>query len=139
MAIGFTTDVRQTNGSTVSAGTTITGGPFVPDKGFSRASEPVMFKVQFGDGYEQRLANGINNIKESFSVSFNQRAKAEIDDFQAFLVAMKGQHKFQYTFEDSNAGGSETTIKVVADTWDQTWDYGDFYSLNFTVRRVYEA
>ena len=41
-----------------------------PDKGFTRASTPKIFKTEFGDGYEQRLANGINNLAENYSLSF---------------------------------------------------------------------
>ena len=32
-------------------------------------------QVQFGDGYEQRIQDGINNLKQEFSVTFNNRPK----------------------------------------------------------------
>ena len=114
-------------------------GVVVPDKGFSRSNEPRVYIAEFGDGYEQRLANGINNIKQSFDVNFANRPKDEIDDIVAFFESKKGATAFNFIFSDSNAGGNEETVKVVCESWDQTWDYDDFYSLSATFRRIYEA
>ena len=47
MALGFST------GSSFGSRT------IVPDKGMSKSNKPVIFKAEFGDGYEQRIANGI--------------------------------------------------------------------------------
>ena len=46
-----------------------------PDKGLARSSKPIIHLAKFGDGYEQRLANGINNLVESYSIAFNNRTK----------------------------------------------------------------
>ena len=48
MALGFST------GSSFGSRT------IIPDKGMT-SNEPVIFKAEFGDGYQQRIANGINN------------------------------------------------------------------------------
>lgn len=114
-------------------------GVVKPDKGFSKSNEPVVFRSEFGDGYELRIANGINNIKQSFTVNFATRPKDEIDDIVAFFEDKKGVTAFDYTFSDTNAGGNEETVKVVCETWDQTWAYDDYYSLSATFRRLYEA
>ncbi len=114
-------------------------GVVAPDKGFSRNNEPKVHIAEFGDGYEQRLAHGINNIKQSFSVSFANRPKDEIDDIVAFFESKKGATAFNFIFSDSNAGGNEETVKVVCEKWDQTWAYDDFYNLSATFRRIYEA
>jgi len=118
----------------------ITGfsAPVQPDKGFSRNSKPKTHTVTFGDGYEQRIANGINNLEQTLSVSFSTRPKAEIDDLVAFFESLGGVSKFRFDIEDSNAGSSTETIKCVCDTWNQSWAYDDYYSLTATFRRVYE-
>ena len=123
MAIGFS------NGSKT----------FAPDKGFTRKSVPTIYKVEFGDGYEQRIANGINNLKQEFSINFATRLKADIDDIADFLELKGGVTPFDYTYADSNESGGEKTVKVVCDSWDQTWEYAEYYSLSCTFRRVYEA
>ena len=61
-----------------------------PDKSFSKKVKPTVLKIQFGDGYEQRVAEGINSLKETFSVGFTNRPKAEIDDIVAFFDNKKG-------------------------------------------------
>ena len=116
----------------------------------SRTSTPSVRKISFGDGYEQRVASGINNLKQSFTVSFNNRAKAEIDDITGYLDSLNGVTAFNFTIPDNatteevtgisdNATNNEKTLKVVCDTVNQTYDNGDFYSANATFRRVYEA
>ena len=123
MAIGFT-DLTSTNRK--------------PDKGMTRQSQPKVFITEFGDGYEQRLANGINNLAESYGVSFSNRTKEEIDDITAFFENKAGVTNFNFTIPDSNNSG-ETTVKVVCDSWSQAYRYGDYYGCTATFRRVYEA
>ena len=111
----------------------------VPDKGLNRKNTPVIFQAKFGDGYQQRIANGINNLDQEFGVSFNTRTKAEIDDIVGFFESTNGVTAFDFTFPDTNASGNEETVKVYVQDFTQTWEYDDFYSLTATFVRVYEA
>ena len=126
------TAIFQNDGSNISG---FSAGVPV-DKGFQRTSTPKVHALTFGDGYEQRIADGINNLAQSMSVSFATRPKAEIDDLVAFFESLGGVSKFRMTIDDTN--GAET-IKVVCKSWNQTWNYDDFYSLSATFERVYEA
>lgn len=122
-------------------GSNITGfsNAVQPDKQFTRTNNPRVHLVQFGDGYEQRLQNGINSLNQEISVSFATRPKAEIDDLVAFFESLAGVTKFRFDIADTNAGSSTETIKVVCSTWEQKWEYDDYYTLDATFRRVYEA
>ena len=111
----------------------------IPDKSFSTNSKPRILKIQFGDGYEQRIAEGINNLTQNYSITFNNRPKEVIDDIIAFFINKGGTTAFDFTYPDSNAGGGETTVKVVCEDFNQTYSYNDFYSCTATFRRVYEA
>ena len=126
------TAIFQNDGSNISG---FSGGVVV-DKGFQRTSSPKVHTLSFGDGYEQRIADGINNLQQSMSVSFATRPKAEIDDLVAFFESLGGVSKFRMTIDDTN--GAET-IKVVCKSWNQTWNYDNFYSLSATFERIYEA
>ena len=126
------TAIFQNDGSNISG---FSGGVVV-DKGFQRTSTPKVHTLSFGDGYEQRIADGINNLQQSMSVSFATRPKAEIDDLVAFFESLGGVSKFRMTIDDTN--GAET-IKVVCKSWNQTWNYDNFYSLSATFERIYEA
>ena len=122
-------------------GSNITGfsSAVQPDKSLTRSNNPRTFTVQFGDGYEQRIQEGINNISHTFSVSFNNRPKADIDDIIAFFINKGGTTAFSFTYPDSNVGGGEKTVKVVCEDFNQTYSYDDFYSCTASFRRVYEA
>jgi len=113
-------------------------GVVKPDKGMTRDSKPVTHNMQFGDGYEQRLANGINNLSESWSITMNNRTNDDIDDIIDFFESKGGVTNFSFVLPNSNEGSSEETVKVVCTDWDKKYDYGDFYSVTATFRRVYE-
>jgi len=121
-----------------NGGANISGfsGGVVVDKGFTRGSAPTVHVSTFGDGYEQRIADGINNLAQTMNITFSNRPKAEIDDLVAFFESLGGVSKFQMTIDDTN--GTET-IKVICRTWNQTWAYDNFYNLAVQVQRVYEA
>lgn len=111
----------------------------IPDRTMARTVTPHVNRISFGDGYEQRAVAGINNLREEYSVSFNNRPKAEIDDIASFFSAKEGVTAFSFTVPDTNSSGAETTIKAVVDTFNVSYNNNDFYSCTATIRRVYEA
>ena len=126
------TAIRQNGGANISGFSAA-----VPvDKGFTRQSTPKIHMADFGDGYTQRIADGINNLQQTMQVSFSTRPKAEIDDLVAFFESLGGVNKFEMTIDDTN--GAET-IKVLCQQWSQTWAFDNFYSLSATFIRCYEA
>lgn len=110
----------------------------VPDKNLGSSKRPRVLKAAFGDGYEQRLVDGINNIEETFSVSFVNRPKAEIDDIIAFFNSKKGVLSFDFVLPDSNNAGLERTIKVVCEDYNLTYTNHISYGCSASFRRVYE-
>ena len=127
MAIGFNT--------TSSYGSR----QIVPDKSMSTTNKPTLYLAAFGDGYEQRITNGLNPLDQKFKVNFKHRAKAEIDDIVGFFESTNGVTAFDFTFADTNASGNEETVKVYVSTFDQKWVYDDYYTCTATFVRVYEA
>lgn len=138
MALGFTT--TSAYGSRT----------VIPDKGMTRNVTPKVHKISFGDGYEQRTGYGINNINETYSVTFNNRTRAEIEDIAYYLGSLNGVTAFNFTVPNyatteettgvlDSSTDDEKTIKVVCDRWNQTYAYDEFYSLTAEFRRVYEA
>ena len=127
MALGFSTTASFGNRTVV------------PDKGLSKTNKPVIFQSKFGDGYQQRIANGINNLEQTFSVTFKTRTKEEIDDIIGFFESTNGVTAFDFTFADTNASGNEETVKVYVGDFSQNWEYDEFYTCNATFNRVYEA
>lgn len=68
----------------------------VPSVGVNLTSEFRVKKAQFGDGYAQRVADGINSTVRSWSVSFTDTA-ANIDTIQDFLDNEAGVTAFTWT------------------------------------------
>ena len=97
MAIGFTV-------------TNITDKKVIPDKNMTRSSTPRVLMQSFGDGYEQRLVQGINNITEEYALSFVNRAKAEADDIMAFFDTNGGATAFDFTIPDTNSTSTTTSV-----------------------------
>ena len=110
-------------------------GNVVPDRNIGQSSSPNVYKISFGDGYEQRLQRGINNIKETFKVSFNNRPNTEIDAIMDFLDGKAGVTSFSFTVPN---GTGERTVKVVCEEYNQTYYNTEINSCSATLRRVYE-
>lgn len=111
----------------------------IPDKNLSKTTKPRVLKSNFGDGYELRIRDGINNLNQTFTVTFNNRPAAEIDDIVSFLDAKAGVTKFEYVYPNTNGAGNETAVKVVCEDYGITYSYDNYSSLTATFRRVYEA
>ena len=84
------------------------GKLFTPDKTLARNQAPRVRRQQFGDGYEQRLAEGINNVVESFQVSFVNKPKIDADDLAAFFETQGGVTAFDFTYPDTNSTSTTT-------------------------------
>ena len=66
-----------------------------PDKQLTKTSNPRVLTAKFGDGYEQRAVDGINNLNETYNLTFKTRKKADIDDIVAFLDSKQNVTKFK--------------------------------------------
>jgi phage-related protein len=121
------------------------GGIVTVDRGLSRSVTQNVLVANFGDGYEQRVGDGINTKADTFSVTFNNRTRQEINALAAFFDIKTGQ-SFEFTVTDLplNAAGTQalsseanTAIQVVCDTYNITYIREDFHNLSATFRRVY--
>ena len=112
-----------------------------PDKQLSKKSNPRVLTAKFGDGYEQRAVDGINNLNETYTLTFKTRPKADIDDIVAFLDSKQNVTKFTLTLPDTNntTRSGERDVKVVSQEYTTNYEYDNFYTLNVTLRRVFEA
>lgn len=88
--------------------------PFCPQAGYSTECEPRRKVHDFGDGYQQRRADGLNPLQRKFSVSFNLNHKQAVilDDF---FTKHSGVTAFQ--FKDKESG---KLFKVVCPKWSKT-------------------
>lgn len=102
------------------------------DRQIKRSTKPIVLKAQFGDGYSQRVATTLNNLTQSWNVSFKNRSSSEIDNIITFLETRLGVTSFTWTPPNG------TEIKVTCDTWGDTYVSPTVTSLTATFERVYE-
>lgn len=69
---------------------------FSPDYSSSVSKKPRIKKMQFGDGYEQRLSDGINTNPEEWSLTF-KRSPSQITAIDNFLSQREGLYPFKWT------------------------------------------
>lgn len=83
---------------------------YQPSYNASLARKPRIKAASFGDGYQQRIADGINNTPQQWSLNF-QASRADIDAIDAFLTARGGLLAFTWT----PSGFAE--VKVICSEW----------------------
>lgn len=98
---------------------------YQPEYGASCEITPRVRKAQFGDGYTQRVGDGLNNMPRKWSVTFRQ-VTADADIIEAFLESTKGAANFSWTPPRGAAGKW-----VVSDGWSR--NVSDFGYENITV------
>ncbi len=59
--------------------------------------EPKVKNITFGDGYSQKISDGINNILLNLELTFDLRSDAESEAINHFLFERKGSESFVFT------------------------------------------
>jgi len=152
MAQGLTTNTinTDTDGTRVigaTPGNFIYGftDPVMFDKGAQEAPKPRILKAQFGDGYEMRLADGINNTPRTWSLFFNNRTREDIDNLYRFFTVLASVDTCRLTVPDTTAvagTGStvdvEEAVTVVIEEFNRTMINALYYTMSCTAREVFE-
>jgi phage-related protein len=96
---------------------------------------PKIQEAVFGDGYSQRSADGINNIKQVWRLSFTRRSGADVDGIYDFLRARGGVEHFLWT-----PRGEASPRKFICKTWRRSYDHYDVVQgITFSLEEVFEA
>ena len=106
----------------------------VADRGLIRTATPRVLVATFGEGYEQRVADGVNPNNQTFAINFANREAAKIYQIAAYFDAIIGK-SFTLTVTDHSGN---TNIKVVVETYNITYISENFHTLSAELRRVYE-
>jgi len=137
-----------------------------PTFGAQKRSEPVVRRVQFGDGYEQRLKYGLNQNPKTWSLTFmvntteantietfldDQAASAASFDWSppdappstgtSFLLLEDGDNLLLEdgsAFLTEDSGTTATIYKWVCDQWSKELMADSFFKIDATFRQIYE-
>ena len=103
-----------------------------PTYGAQKTSQPAVRKVQFGDGYSQRLTFGLNQNPKSWSLTW-EVSEANADTIEDFLDARGGAESFDWTPPDT-----ATSYKWICEQWTKTIPYLNRASITATFVQVFE-
>jgi phage-related protein len=99
----------------------------------TKVSEPRTRRVQFGDGYEQRLLYGINQNPKEWNLTFDL-SDDDANIVEAFLNARaEDSASFDWTPPDTT-----TSYKWVCDSWSRELYSVERSRISVTFRQVFE-
>lgn len=93
------------------------------------SNKPRVKTTKFGDGYQQRIADGINSSPRSYSNTF-QKKRTEMDTIEAYLKLQNGVSSFDWTPPYATAG------KWICPSWSRVYKDG-YDTLTATFEEVY--
>lgn len=105
---------------------------YLPDPGPREQRKPRVRVAQFGDGYQQRVADGINTNPKNWSLAFTKRGQTEADGIMDFLDARAGIEAFDWTSPAGVAG------KYICSEYERTIGQGQLYNITATFIQVFE-
>jgi phage-related protein len=106
------------------------------DRNASIQTQPRVKRATFGDGYEQRLADGINSLNRTVTLTFSPRDNTEIDDIITYFDYLNAVDPITITY--NNCNGNET-MKVIIDNWTKTFINSTASGAQASGRRIFEA
>lgn len=104
---------------------------WLPNIGHSVSYKPNATPVNYGDGYELRLSNGLNTRPEIWSVTFSSNY-AKIKEINAFLKSQNAVKSFFWRSPDNEV------ITVVCRDWAISTDEG-VKSISTKFEQVFES
>lgn len=93
---------------------------------------PLIKSIKFGDGYEQRVRDGINNILLEIEIKLENRSSQEITAIAHFLYEKAGYKSFLFT----PSPPYNTLKRFVARSWSQISNFYDNHSINVKFEEV---
>lgn len=99
----------------------------------SRDSKPRVTNIKFGDGYEQRVAHGINTNPMDWNIAFANRDETEALEIDSFLTSHNGVSAFDWT-----PPGASASSKFKCQQWTFVPGKGNLYSMSAKFEEVFD-
>lgn len=106
---------------------------FTPSYGAQLSVKPRVVRAQFGDGYSQRVVDGINNKPRKWQLTFAARTTAEIQPILAFLETQGGDQSFDWTPPTGAAGKW-----IIDDGWTHTLNRFNDNTVSVVFQEVFD-
>ena len=103
-----------------------------PDFGAAVSIKPNTRVTAFGDGYEQRQAQGLNHQPKVWNLTFSVRTDAEANVIEGFLAARDAVEAFDWTDLDGVPG------KYVCRAWQRSKAWHNRNTITCQFEQVFE-
>ena len=104
-----------------------------PTYNAQKNNRPNVRTVRFGDGYEQRIAFGLNQNPKTFTLTF-EVSETDADTIETFLDARAADNaSFDFT-----PPGEGSSSKFVCEQWSKSIPYLNRATIQATFREVFE-
>ena len=87
--------------------------PRAPAAGTKDSPKVNLLRADFGDGYTQASANGINSVRRVLSLTWELLTPTQASTITSFFVTQGGYTPFYYT-----PSNESTALKWTCETWD---------------------
>jgi phage-related protein len=106
---------------------------WLPTIGFTKDTTPKVKTSKFGDGYSQRVPDGINNMVQAWNLQFQAQTLTTAAAIENFLSSKQGVYNFTWT-----PPGESSEVRVICTKWTKTYDSSISRTISATFERVYE-
>ena len=105
-----------------------------PIRSSNKQTETRVLEANFGDGYSQRAADGINNVIDVWSLEWVALDSTNYQEIETFLRDRGGWDSFDFT-----PPGESTSKKFVCKQWNTSHHGNNLYSISATFRQVFDV
>jgi phage-related protein len=105
---------------------------WTPSYGVTNTISPRTRSIKLGDGYEQRMADGINTVLLSVGLTFETRTQAETEAISHFLHQRGGHETFLFT----PLPPYDKEKLFLAREWNSTYNFFDNYSVSVSFEEL---
>ncbi len=104
--------------------------------GSSRPTKPRVLRNEFGNGYRQRIKDGINNNRRTWRLTVQALSAEEFQELDTFLHSREGVEAFLFrppAYEGKDPGTLvETQVRVTCEDWNPRYLQGGYVDLRVT-------
>jgi phage-related protein len=91
-------------------------GTWCPSLGMQMDNDWRLQKAQYGDGYQQRMLDGIHALQRRWMLNWDSRPRDELNAMVAYLTNTRAN---AFPFKDP---ATDEVISVFCDKWSITWN-----------------
>lgn len=111
----------------------VDAGESTPDFNAKRNSAPKTRKVQFGDGYEQRMVFGLFQNPKIWDLTWTAKSNTVADAIEAFFDGLGGQQSFTWIPLDESSSS-----KFIVESWSRDFVAYNINTITATFKQVFE-